>query len=161
MTPLSWEEQTNYPLVLTVDDLGDAIALTAQVSESVDPRRICGLMQRALEELVRALQEGSDCALRSLDVLPRPSEAGYARMRSDGSEVSSEQCIHEMFEETAGHMPTAVAVRCAEETLSYAELNARANQLARHLREQGVGPDSRVGICVSAVSRWWWGFWGS
>ncbi|WP_412093230.1 AMP-binding protein, partial [Pseudomonas viridiflava] len=36
----------------------------------------------------------------------------------------------------------------AEQQLSYTQLNARANQLAYRLRESGVGPDVRVGICV-------------
>ena len=44
--------------------------------------------------------------------------------------------------------PDAVAVVFEEATLSYGELNRRANQLAHYLRELGVGPDERVAICV-------------
>ena len=44
--------------------------------------------------------------------------------------------------------PDAVAVVFEEESLSYAELNRRANQLAHYLRELGVRPDDRVAICV-------------
>jgi amino acid adenylation domain-containing protein len=59
-----------------------------------------------------------------------------------------EGCVHELFEEQAEKRPEAVAVVCGEQTLSYAELNARANQLAHYLRELGVGPEGRVAICV-------------
>ncbi len=45
-------------------------------------------------------------------------------------------------------MPDAVAVCCADRTLTYGELNARANRLARHLREQGVGHESLVALCL-------------
>ena len=44
--------------------------------------------------------------------------------------------------------PGAAAVVCGDAALTYAELNARANRLAHHLRALGVGPDVRVGICV-------------
>ncbi len=69
-------------------------------------------------------------------------------MERDAGGVPSHRCIHELFEEQVERTPTAIAVQYEDQTLSYGELNARANQLARHLREHGVGPDSRVGLCV-------------
>ena len=59
-----------------------------------------------------------------------------------------ESYIHERFEAQAGRTPDAVAVVFEDRQLTYGELNARANRLAHHLRELGVGPDVRVGICV-------------
>ncbi|HEX8831455.1 MAG TPA: amino acid adenylation domain-containing protein, partial [Longimicrobium sp.] len=59
-----------------------------------------------------------------------------------------ETCIHEMFEAQVERTPNAIAVTFEDTALTYAELNARANQLAHHLRGLGVGPDARVGICV-------------
>ncbi|HET7463283.1 MAG TPA: amino acid adenylation domain-containing protein, partial [Longimicrobium sp.] len=58
------------------------------------------------------------------------------------------ECIHHLFEAQADRTPGAVAVVCGGEELSYAELNRRANRLAHHLRERGVGPDARVAICL-------------
>ncbi|MCZ9342874.1 AMP-binding protein, partial [Streptomyces sp. TRM76130] len=46
----------------------------------------------------------------------------------------------------AARSPRAVAVRCGTETVSYAELDARANRLARYLRRTGTGPETRVGL---------------
>ena len=56
--------------------------------------------------------------------------------------------IHQLFEAQAEKTPDASAVVFEGQTLSYAELNARANQLAHYLRGKGVGPDVLVGICV-------------
>ncbi|MGD9007815.1 MAG: amino acid adenylation domain-containing protein [Desulfobacteraceae bacterium] len=53
-----------------------------------------------------------------------------------------------MFEAQVEKNPDAVAVVCKGIQLTYRELNARANQLARHLKPLGVGPDVLVGICV-------------
>ena len=61
---------------------------------------------------------------------------------------TSARCAHELFEEQAERTPHAVAVEIGEERLTYAELNARANRLAHHLRALGVGPDALVGMCV-------------
>ncbi len=55
-------------------------------------------------------------------------------------------CIHQLFEAQAGRTPDSVAVIFEDERLTYDRLNRRANQLARHLRALGVGPDTLVGI---------------
>jgi len=57
-------------------------------------------------------------------------------------------CVHQLIERQATLRPTAIAATFQDLQLTYAELNARANQLARHLRALGVGPESLVGICV-------------
>ena len=56
--------------------------------------------------------------------------------------------IHEMFEERVGRYPEAIAVTFKGRSLTYHELSARSNQLARYLLRQGVGPESRVAICI-------------
>ncbi|WP_166213130.1 amino acid adenylation domain-containing protein, partial [Cognatiluteimonas telluris] len=56
--------------------------------------------------------------------------------------------IHELFQAQVGRTPEAIAVEHGAQALSYGQLNARANQLARYLRQQGVGGGQRVGICL-------------
>ncbi len=64
------------------------------------------------------------------------------------AEFPGDRCIHELIEAQAERTPAAVALQQGELRLSYGELNLRANQLARHLRDLGVGPESRVAICA-------------
>ena len=55
-------------------------------------------------------------------------------------------CVHELVEAQARRTPDAPAVSCGGTTLTYRELDARANQVARLLRRHGVGPDVLVGV---------------
>jgi amino acid adenylation domain-containing protein len=58
------------------------------------------------------------------------------------------KCFHELFEEQVKRTPQGTAVLFGEESMTYQELNERANQLAHYLREQGVGPEKWVGLCL-------------
>ncbi|MGO9166609.1 MAG: AMP-binding protein, partial [Candidatus Sulfotelmatobacter sp.] len=58
-----------------------------------------------------------------------------------GKNYPSDKCVHELVEVQAGKNPDAIAVEQEGRQLSYEELNARANQLARLLRQKGVGCD--------------------
>lgn len=60
----------------------------------------------------------------------------------------SSELIHTLFEQQAARRPDAVALRSGDETLGYAELNRKANRLARHLLARGAGPRTLVGINV-------------
>jgi len=64
------------------------------------------------------------------------------------SQEGLDRCIHQVFEDQCARTPHAIAVQFQTRRLTYRELNGRANQLAHHLRNFGVAPDSRVGICV-------------
>ncbi|TYO66119.1 amino acid adenylation domain-containing protein, partial [Bradyrhizobium hipponense] len=66
---LGGEERTNYPLSLSVEDFGEALGLTAQVAEPVSADRVCGYMQRALEQVAEALEHAPNTPVRDLDIL--------------------------------------------------------------------------------------------
>ncbi|MGJ0430537.1 amino acid adenylation domain-containing protein [Methylobacter sp.] len=146
---LSGGERTNYPIVLDVDDLGEGFSLTAQTLPPVAPERLCAMMHTALESLITALESAPDTALRQIGVLP---EAERQRVLYDWNATEADyprdRCLHELFEVQAAQQPDAVALVFEDQALSYAELNARANQLAHHLRRLGVGPDVLVAVCT-------------
>ncbi len=62
--------------------------------------------------------------------------------------VGADTCIHDFLEFQAVRSPHTPAVLCRNESLTYHELNSRANQLAHYIRALGVGPESVVGICT-------------
>ena len=84
--------------------------------------------------------------------LPLLSEAEKNRLLVEWNDTKADyphnKCIHQLFEEQVERSPDAVAVVFEDQTLTYRELNSRANQLANYLQSLGVGPEVLVGICV-------------
>ena len=146
---LDFEERSNYPLSLSVDQLGEGFALTVQVVAGIDPQRVCTYMHTALERVVDAWGNVPATPLRSLDVMP---EAERHRLLVEWNDTSADyprdQSIQQLFEVQAARAPEAIAVACEGGELSYGELNARANRLAHHLISLGVGPETLVGVCL-------------
>jgi amino acid adenylation domain-containing protein len=64
------------------------------------------------------------------------------------ADYPADRCIHQLIEAQAERTPDAIAVQHEDETLTYREFNARANQLAHYLRKLRVGPDTPVGVCL-------------
>ncbi|WP_085707327.1 non-ribosomal peptide synthetase [Pseudomonas sp. B35(2017)] len=146
---LASEERTNYPLSLSVDDLGSGFTLTAMTPARIGAAKVCGYMQQALTALVDALEQSPQQPLNRLAVLP-DEERRQVLSGLNAAEIGHdlERTVHALFEARAQRSPLAVAVQCGGQRLSYAELDGQANRLAHHLQNLGVGPDSRVAICV-------------
>ncbi|WHS56692.1 amino acid adenylation domain-containing protein [Pseudomonas brassicacearum] len=146
---LSGEERTNYPLMLSVDDQGEAFSFTVMTPARIGAQRLCGYVQHTLENLVRMLEQTPDLPLQQLSILPvSEREQLLVTFNATEADYPQQQTIHGLFEDQVQRTPDAVAVIRGEQRLSYGELNERANRLAHYLRKQGVEPDSRVAICV-------------
>ena len=123
----------------------------AQVQSPVDPASICGYMHTALDAIVAALEAAPERPLAELGVLP---EAERRQVVEDWNDTARDYGqpgrLHRLIEAQAARTPEAVAMSfdgsSGGEALSYAELNRRANRLARLLRRKGVGPDVLVGV---------------
>jgi amino acid adenylation domain-containing protein len=141
------EARTNYPITLTVDDLGEGFGLTAQTDGRVDPRRMAGYVSTAMQSLVEALERAPETPALALSILPESERREILEaFNATQAAYSEEKLVHELFEEQVRQTPDATAVVHEGESLTYAVLNGRANLLARYLRNQGVGPDQLVGI---------------
>ena len=84
-----------------------------------------------------------------LALLPLLSEAERNRLLVEWNDTATaEQPQSYVHELVAVQAPESIAVQFEDGVLSFAELNARANQLAHYLRRLGVGPDVLVGLCL-------------
>ncbi|QTB57645.1 non-ribosomal peptide synthetase [Burkholderia pseudomallei] len=156
---LDGNERTNYPLTVSIDDLGEAFSVTVQARHPASPERIRAFMETALEQLVRALDGTSGVAapgvvtpriaVRDIDVLPSEERHRLLVEWNDtAADYPQDQCLHRLFEAQAARYPDTIALIADGEPVGYAELNRRANRLARHLSARGLQPDQRVAICI-------------
>src|SRR6202011_4913890 len=103
------------------------------------------------ERLVRLLEAAvatPDLPIRRLDILGPHERDTILRGWNDTAHAVAPATLPELFAAQVARTPDAVAVVFEEERLTYAQLEARANQLAHHLRDRGVGPETVVGLCV-------------
>ncbi len=141
--------RTNYPITLSVDDVGDGFELSVQSDAAVNPHRVIAYMKRALQSLVESLARSPQTPAVSLSVLPEDERRELIeRLNATTVAYVREKLVHQLFEEQAARTPHVTAVEHGAQLLSYRDLNARANQLAHELRRKGVGPDVLVGICA-------------
>ncbi len=138
---------SKFDLTLTAFDSGSQIfgqwVYSAALFEAATIARWAGHFQVLLEGLT------ADPKRRVSD-LPLLSAAEREQLLVEWNQppedYPDEGFVHHLFEEQAAKTPDAVAVVFEGETLSYRELNGRANRLARHLRRLGAGPEVLVGI---------------
>ncbi|HMK71848.1 MAG TPA: amino acid adenylation domain-containing protein, partial [Myxococcaceae bacterium] len=141
-------EHTNYPITVVVKPgptLGLFLSYDRQRLGEATVERMGRHLRRLLESAVEGpgqrvgeLEMPGAEERRELVVGWNATRAGYPRERT----------VVELFEEQARRAPGARAAVFEGEALTYAELNGRANQLARRLRELGAGPERVVGLCV-------------
>jgi len=139
--------RNNYPLSLMVEPAAEVRLILSYARERFahgDIARLLGYYRT----LFMAMAERPEVRLAELSPL-NEAERGRLLMGWNRTTVPVKgECIHERIEEIAHEQPDAVAVVYEGQSLTYGELDARANRLAQYLQKLGVAPDMRVGLCV-------------
>ncbi|WP_265569111.1 non-ribosomal peptide synthetase [Streptomyces hygroscopicus] len=145
-------ETTNYPLAVAVNDNGRAIRISVDAVAPADPAAVAALVCTAVEGLVSALEAALGCETEApLNSVPVLDETGLHQVVSEWNDTAVEveaSTLPGLFEAQVVRTPDAVAVVFEGVEVSYAELDARANRLARLLVGRGVGPESVVGVAL-------------
>jgi natural product biosynthesis luciferase-like monooxygenase protein len=145
---IEYREKTNYAITLYAQAEPEL-----RLTIAYDPRRFdddaVGRMLGHLRTLLESMAANPD---RLVSDLPLPTDAEKHQIlvawNETGLDYPPNRCIHQLFEVQAARTPGEAAVCFEDQQLTYRELNSRANQLARYLATMGVGPGTRVGICM-------------
>ncbi|MBC3246716.1 amino acid adenylation domain-containing protein [Pseudomonas lurida] len=141
-------EQTSFPLTVLVD-VGDTLSVQFSFARAHFDARTVQTYGRHLVNLLQAMLEGGQQRLGDLAMLDVAERQQVLQdWNATARDYPLQHCVHQRIEEQVARTPDAAALVFAEQRLSYAELNRRANRLAHRLIEAGVGPDVLVGLAV-------------
>ncbi|MDY7076207.1 MAG: amino acid adenylation domain-containing protein [Chloroflexota bacterium] len=140
---------TPFDMTLLMAEAGDELAATVEYNTDLFDAVTIRRMLRHFKTLLAGIAADPE---RAISYLPLLTDSERHQLLVEWNDTTAKYpqdvCVHHLFEAQAAQTPEAVAVIFEEETLTYRELNRRANQLAHHLQKLGVGPDTLVGICV-------------
>ena len=146
-----FEERTSYPLALAVVPGRELSLQVVYDRASFD----APFVARAVAHLAHLLEEIAS-GDRSLEELSLMSAAERHQVLTEWNDrpadYDGEVCLHELFERQVERTPDEVALVSAEKALTYGQLDARADRLARHLRSLGIVTGARVALCVERSS---------
>ena len=138
-----------FDLFFSLFEEADGLRVRVEYSTDLYDADTIGRMVGHFETLLGGIVNDPHTPISKLPLL---TEAERHRLIDEWNDTSreypSDKCIHKLFETQATQTPNALAVIHENNQLSYAALNHRANQLAHYLQKRGVGPNTRVAICL-------------
>ncbi|MBN1481964.1 amino acid adenylation domain-containing protein [candidate division KSB1 bacterium] len=150
MAPVDSENKTaKFDLSLQAAESPDGISLEFEYNTDLFKPETIERMLQHIELLLQNMLMEPDQRVDDIKIIPENEEYRLLHeWNANDIEFPTDKCAHEVFEAHVLTHPDAVAAIYNEQQLTYSELNARANQLARHLRGQGIEPDQLVGISL-------------
>ncbi len=143
-------ETVGFDLILTVIEspgpLQGVLEYHTDIFERTTIERLLGHYQAILESATRDPSQ----PISRLAIIPSAEARGLLQEfnRTRAALPEPLPCLHQLFEQQAAVAPQRTAVIAGSQSLSYGDLNSRANQLAHYLRGLGVGPEVIVGLCL-------------
>ncbi|WJM89444.1 non-ribosomal peptide synthase/polyketide synthase [Pseudomonas brenneri] len=147
---LAWENQTaQFDLTLETYESRDSLSASVVYASALFDASTIERLAQHWQHLLQAVVADPTQRIAQLPLLATAHERVILEdWNRTAAAYPAGQCIQQLIEEQAARTPEAVALVFAGQQLSYAELNARANQWAHRLLELGVGPDVLVGVAV-------------
>ncbi|MET9660090.1 non-ribosomal peptide synthase/polyketide synthase [Streptomyces sp. NPDC006510] len=147
-------DATHYPLSLAAALVGDHLHVRLDHRPDVLGREEAGRLVDRLRQVLRTMAEQPGTRVGRLDPMPPAERDRLLASGDDRGSAAGAATLPELFEAQAARTPDALAVIADGTWLDYAELNARANRVARLLVSRGAGPDRLVAVTGPASVDW-------
>lgn len=144
--PRSYE---TFDIFVNAVEVGKALVLECQYNTDLFDRETISRWLANFEILLDGVAQSMKTEVGLLPLLSEADLKAFERCNAPMAKLDPSLTVHGLIEAQAALSPDAIAIECDGKTISYLELDARANQLARHLRALGVDREVLVGLCVS------------
>lgn len=142
-------ETAKFDLTLMLQVSAHGLVAQAEYNRDLFESATIDKLLEHFEILLKGIVENPQCRVSELPLLTeRERSSVVVEWNNTKTKYPRENCIHELFEVQVEKTPNAVAVVFENKSLTYLELNHRANRLAHHLKKFSIGPDILVGICM-------------
>ena len=149
LTPIDVETGTSkFDLCMVLDDRSDGLSGRLIYSTDLFDAGTIARFVECWKTLLQAVVADPAAHISRIPILPESERHKLLVEFNQTAKAYPAIFAHRRFELEAEETPEAIAVKCGERSLTYRELDRRANQLANHLRSIGVGPDALVALCV-------------
>jgi amino acid adenylation domain-containing protein len=149
---LSWTatewNSSHFDLALYLSDHEGGLSAEFEYATDLFESETIRRLARNFQTLLQGILANPAAPVDELPLLSDTERQQLLAWNSTAAPYRQDCCLHDLFLEQVARSPEALAVLYEGSSLTYAELNRRANRLARYLRGKGVGPDGLVGICV-------------
>lgn len=140
---------SQFDLQLTCVEVGGKLACTFEYATKLFHKETIEQMSKHFTQIMQDILNHPDQLLAEVELLTPEEKAVLLDTLNDTKvDYAKAKVIHELFEEQAVNTPEQIAVIAGNDSLTYRELNQRANQLAHYLREKGVQRETVVGLMV-------------
>ncbi|HTV24524.1 MAG TPA: amino acid adenylation domain-containing protein, partial [Polyangiaceae bacterium] len=140
-------DRTHFPLTIEVS-AGDTLAVRYKAAPELFTRERVETLACHVAHVLEQLVEAPERALGAIQLATRSELERVQGFNATAQPYRQDLALHEWIEAQVRRTPDAVALVADATRLSYAELDARANQLAHFLRARGIGSDDLVGVCL-------------
>jgi amino acid adenylation domain-containing protein len=137
-----------FDLTLLLREVDDTLVGSLEYASDLYDRAAAERFVRHLRNLLEAIVTDPQSPVRALELLDDDERRQVLVDWNQTTVPLPSACVHTIFEQWARDRPDALALTDGESSVTYADMNNRANQLARHLQQLGVGPNVCVGICL-------------
>ena len=151
LTPISQGSGiAKYDLLLNATEDSEGLRLEWEYASDLFDESTIVRMAGHFEHLLGSMLQQPELSVWEAELLDAAERSLILESWSaTAADYPQERCVHELFEDQAKRQPEAVAVEFEGATLSYGELNERANRLAGYLiAERAAGPDTLIGLCM-------------
>jgi amino acid adenylation domain-containing protein len=138
-----------FALKLACVQKADVLSIQFDYDSSVFRLEDIEHLAEQFQTLVESATSNPEASLGELEIVSASERQRLlVEFNDTKTDCRTENCLHQLFEAQVERAPNNIAIAFGDRRLTYAQLNARANQLAHYLQTLGVRPEVPVGICM-------------